>query len=108
MMDFTAGESQQAVAGLAASVLGGADPWQELARAGLLDLGEDGLSVLDTAVLLTEIGRHATDQGSRRRPQAVRPAAGRVPGGLPAVAGDLVRFLGGADYRLERLACTST
>jgi len=25
-----------------------------------------------------------------------------------ALVGDLVRFLGGADYRLERLACTST
>jgi alkylation response protein AidB-like acyl-CoA dehydrogenase len=28
--------------------------------------------------------------------------------GYSSLAGDLVRFLGGADYRLERLACTST
>jgi 3-oxo-4-pregnene-20-carboxyl-CoA dehydrogenase alpha subunit len=51
-MDFTPGESQQAVAGLAAEVLTAADPWKELAKAGLLSLG-----VMDTAVLLTEIGR---------------------------------------------------
>jgi 3-oxo-4-pregnene-20-carboxyl-CoA dehydrogenase alpha subunit len=44
---------------------GKADPWKELARAGLLalslppELGGDGLGVLDTAVLLTEIGRRA-------------------------------------------------
>jgi 3-oxo-4-pregnene-20-carboxyl-CoA dehydrogenase alpha subunit len=53
-MDFTPGESQQAVAGLAAEVLTAADPWKELARAGLLSLG-----VLDTSALLTEIGRRA-------------------------------------------------
>jgi alkylation response protein AidB-like acyl-CoA dehydrogenase len=53
-MDFTPGESQQAVAGLAAEVLTAADPWKELAKAGLLSLG-----VMDTAVLLTEIGRRA-------------------------------------------------
>jgi len=59
-MDFTLGESQQAVAGLAAEVLGGADPWKELAQAGLLDCSPpDGLGVLDAAVLLTEMGRHA-------------------------------------------------
>ncbi|HEX5303860.1 MAG TPA: acyl-CoA dehydrogenase family protein [Streptosporangiaceae bacterium] len=51
-MDFTPGESQQAVAGLAAEVLTAADPWMQLAKAGLLSLG-----VMDTAVLLTEIGR---------------------------------------------------
>jgi 3-oxo-4-pregnene-20-carboxyl-CoA dehydrogenase alpha subunit len=55
-MDFTPGESQQAVAGLAAEVLTAADPWKELARAGLLSLG-----VLDTTTLLTEIGRRAPD-----------------------------------------------
>jgi hypothetical protein len=64
-MDFTPAESQQAVAALAAEVLGnadllkGPDPWKELARAGLLSVGSGGLSLLDTAVLLTEIGRRA-------------------------------------------------
>src|SRR5215470_1480798 len=59
-MDFSLTERQQAVAGLAAEVLGGADPWKELARAGLLDVSPpDGLGVLDLAVLLTEIGRRA-------------------------------------------------
>lgn len=43
MMDFALGERQQAVADLAAEVLGAdrppaADPWKELARAGLLDV----------------------------------------------------------------------
>jgi alkylation response protein AidB-like acyl-CoA dehydrogenase len=62
-MDFTPTESQQAVAALAAEVLGsadlskGPDPWKELARAGLLDVS--ALGVLDLAVLLTEIGRRA-------------------------------------------------
>jgi 3-oxo-4-pregnene-20-carboxyl-CoA dehydrogenase alpha subunit len=54
MMDFTPSESQQAVAGLAAEVLTAADPWKELAKAGLLSL-----DVLDTTTLLTEIGRRA-------------------------------------------------
>ena len=59
-MDFSLTERQQAVAGLAAEVLGAADPWKELARAGLLDVSPpDGLGVLEVAVLLTEIGRHA-------------------------------------------------
>jgi alkylation response protein AidB-like acyl-CoA dehydrogenase len=63
-MDFTPGPSQQAVAGLAAEilaaeVLAGADPWKELARAGLLSVDPDALGLLDTAVLLTEIGRRA-------------------------------------------------
>jgi len=59
-MDFSLTERQQAVAGLAADVLGAADPWKELARAGLLDVSPpDGLGVLEVAVLLTEIGRHA-------------------------------------------------
>ena len=61
-MDFTPAETQQAVAGLAAEVLAAevlasADPWKELARAGLLSVGPDALGLLDTAVLLTEIGR---------------------------------------------------
>lgn len=55
-MDFTPGESQQAVAGLAAEVLTAADPWIQLAKAGLLSLG-----VLDSATLLTEIGRRTPD-----------------------------------------------
>jgi alkylation response protein AidB-like acyl-CoA dehydrogenase len=55
-MDFTPGESQQAVAGLAAEVLTAADPWMQLAKAGLLSLG-----VMDTATLLTEIGRRAPE-----------------------------------------------
>ena len=59
-MDFTPGESQQAVAGLAAEVLTAADPWKELAKAGLLSLG-----VMDTAVLLTEIGRRAPELATR-------------------------------------------
>lgn len=64
-MDFTLGERQQAVADLAVEVLGAdspraADPWKELARAGLLDVSPpDGLGVLEVAVLLTAIGKHA-------------------------------------------------
>ena len=59
-MDFSLTERQQAVAGLAAEVLGAADPWKELARAGLLDVSPpDGLGVLEASVLLTEIGRRA-------------------------------------------------
>jgi alkylation response protein AidB-like acyl-CoA dehydrogenase len=63
-MDFTPAETQQAVAALAAEVLAAevlasADPWKELARAGLLSVGPDALGLLDTAVLLTEIGRRA-------------------------------------------------
>src|SRR5690242_10805735 len=64
-MDFALGERQQAVADLAAEVLGAdrpraADPWKELARTGLLDVSPpDGLGVLEVAVLLTEIGRRA-------------------------------------------------
>ena len=66
-MDFSLTESQQEIARLAGRLLeeGKADPWKELARAGLLalslpaELGGDGLGVLDTAVLLTELGRRA-------------------------------------------------
>jgi 3-oxo-4-pregnene-20-carboxyl-CoA dehydrogenase alpha subunit len=64
-MDFTLTENQQEVARLAAEVMGGADPWKELARSGLLalavpvELGGDGLGVMEAAVLLTEIGRRA-------------------------------------------------
>ena len=65
VMDFALGERQQAVADLAAEVLGAdrsraVDPWKELARAGLLDVSPpDGLGVLEVAVLLTEIGKRA-------------------------------------------------
>ena len=77
-MDFAFTESQQAVVAAAAEVLDrGRAPdkgfetqgfeahWKELSQAGLLALalpdwlGGDGLSVLDTAVLLTELGRRA-------------------------------------------------
>jgi 3-oxo-4-pregnene-20-carboxyl-CoA dehydrogenase alpha subunit len=55
MMDFTLAQSQQAVAHLAAEVLDSTDPWKELAQAGLLDA--TSLGVLDTSILLNEIGR---------------------------------------------------
>jgi alkylation response protein AidB-like acyl-CoA dehydrogenase len=79
-VDFTLEQTQQAVIEAAAGVLGqrrpssaapGADAdfdralWKELGQAGLLGLavperlGGGGLGVLDTAVLLTEIGRRA-------------------------------------------------
>jgi 3-oxo-4-pregnene-20-carboxyl-CoA dehydrogenase alpha subunit len=76
-MDFTLDETQQAVARVAAEVLGQARPagppadgfdaalWKEMGRAGLLSLalpawlGGDGLGVLDVAVALTEVGRRA-------------------------------------------------
>ncbi len=81
-MDFDLGETQQAVIEAAAGVLGQRQPhpqqpppsaaddydralWKELGQAGLLGLaiperlGGGGLGVLDTAVLLTEIGRRA-------------------------------------------------
>jgi alkylation response protein AidB-like acyl-CoA dehydrogenase len=54
-MDFTLPESGQAVAALAAEILAEPDPWKELSRAGLLDVSS--LGVLDTSVLLTEIGK---------------------------------------------------
>ena len=81
-MDFALDETQQAVARVAAEVLGQARPagpraaagdeggfdtalWKALGRAGLLALalpawlGGDGLGVLDVAVALTEVGRRA-------------------------------------------------
>jgi 3-oxo-4-pregnene-20-carboxyl-CoA dehydrogenase alpha subunit len=67
-MDFSLTDAQQEIARLAGQLLDDArtDPWKELARSGLLalalpvDLGGDGLGVMDTAVLLAEIGRRAT------------------------------------------------
>ena len=84
-MDFTLEETQQAVASLAAEVLDQGRPaaapsavpaasdadgydsaaWKELGQAGLLslalpvELGGDGLGVMDVMVLLTEVGRRA-------------------------------------------------
>jgi 3-oxo-4-pregnene-20-carboxyl-CoA dehydrogenase alpha subunit len=75
-MDFSLGETQQAVVRAAAEVLDQARPpapgdafdaslWKELGRAGLLSLalpaslGGDELGVLDVATALTEIGRRA-------------------------------------------------
>jgi 3-oxo-4-pregnene-20-carboxyl-CoA dehydrogenase alpha subunit len=78
MMDFTPGESQQAVAQLAAQVLTGADPWKGLAQAGLLSIGGDGLGVLDVAILLTEIGRHAI-------PDSMKALSTLMTGALPVL-----------------------
>src|SRR6201989_177416 len=59
-MDFTLGETQQAVSQLAAPVLTEDAPWKELPQAALVDVSPpDGLGVLEVAVLLTEIGRRA-------------------------------------------------
>jgi 3-oxo-4-pregnene-20-carboxyl-CoA dehydrogenase alpha subunit len=66
-MDFSLTDAQQEITRLAGQLLddGKADPWKELARSGLLalalpaDLGGEGLGVMDTAALLTEIGRRA-------------------------------------------------
>jgi 3-oxo-4-pregnene-20-carboxyl-CoA dehydrogenase alpha subunit len=77
-VDFTLSEAQQAVADVAARVLDQGRPlqhgsgqqeahalWKELSQAGLLSLalptwlGGDGLGVMETAVLLTEVGRRA-------------------------------------------------
>src|ERR1700722_13477226 len=66
-MDFSLTDTQQEIARLAGQLLdeGKVDPWKELARSGLLalplpaELGGDGLGVMDTAVLLIEIGRRA-------------------------------------------------
>jgi len=87
MMDFTLAESQQAVAALAAEILHAPDPWKELARAGLLDVSS--LGVLDTTVLLTEIGRRApSTQALATLMTGALPLArwGRRPDLIPAVA----------------------
>ncbi|WP_439658944.1 acyl-CoA dehydrogenase family protein [Lentzea sp. HUAS TT2] len=68
-MDFQLDETQREIATLAADVLGRESdtPWKALGEAGLLALavperlGGDGLGVLETAVLLTEVGRRAVD-----------------------------------------------
>ena len=69
-------------------MLAGADPWKELAQAGLLDVSQ--LGVLDTAVLLTEIGRHAT-------PDSLKALATLMTGALP------VARWGSADLQRELL-----
>ena len=87
VMDFALGERQQAVAGLAAEVLGAdrpraADPWKELARAGLLDVSPpDGLGVLEVAVLLTEIGKRAPSMKARAS-RSICAGVWRNPGGI--------------------------
>jgi alkylation response protein AidB-like acyl-CoA dehydrogenase len=65
-MDFRLDETQEAITRLAAEVLDGTDkPWADLGQAGLLTLavpqrlGGAGLGVLETALVLTEIGRRA-------------------------------------------------
>jgi 3-oxo-4-pregnene-20-carboxyl-CoA dehydrogenase alpha subunit len=71
-VDFALGETQQAVIRAAGPVLDRRQPspatgdralgealWKELGQAGLLELGGDGLGLMDTAVLLTEVGRRA-------------------------------------------------
>ena len=94
-MDFSLTDAQQEIARLAGQLLddGKADPWKELARSGLLalslpaDLGGEGLGVMDTAVLLTEIGRRAVP---------VPALATLMTGVLPVVRwgnGDLQRAL---------------
>jgi len=56
MMDFTPAESQQAVAALAAEILGEPDPWKELARAGLLT-AEEAEALERGLQLPTSVGR---------------------------------------------------
>ena len=66
-MDFSLTDTQREIATLAGQLLddGKADPWKELAQSGLLalslpdELGGEGFGVMETAVLLTEIGRRA-------------------------------------------------
>ncbi|MFI6095875.1 acyl-CoA dehydrogenase family protein [Lentzea sp. NPDC051213] len=68
-MDFSLDDTQREIAKLAADVLGRESdtPWKALGEAGLLALavperlGGDGLGVLETALLLTEVGRRAAD-----------------------------------------------
>jgi alkylation response protein AidB-like acyl-CoA dehydrogenase len=81
-VDFEPTEAQRAIAGLAAEVLCGEDPWKELARSGLLslavpaDLGGDGYGMQEVAVLLTEIGRRGI----------YLPALGTLAGGVLPIA----------------------
>ena len=113
-MDFSLTESQQAIADLAGQLLDEAKPagsgqqestgpWKELARAGLLslslpaELGGDGLGVLETAALLTEVGRRAAPVPALATLMTgVLPIVRWGDGGLrrvllpPAAAGELI------------------
>jgi len=68
-MDFELDETQREIARLADQVLAREpdEAWKELARSGLLGLavpaeqGGDGLGLLDVAVVLTGVGRHAAN-----------------------------------------------
>jgi hypothetical protein len=117
-VDFTLGETQQAVAQAAAHVLDRDPPlpghavWKELGQAGLLG---DELGVLDTAVLLTEVGRRAAPVPALATlAMGVLRTCHHLHGGTgmdvtyplhrySALVKDLVRLVGGADYRLDRL-----
>ena len=108
-MDFSLTESQQAIADLAGQLLDEAktSPWKELARAGLLslslpaELGGDGLGVLETAALLTEVGRRAAPVPALATLMTgVLPIVRWGDGGLrrvllpPAAAGELILTAG--------------
>ena len=117
-MDFSLTESQQAIADLAGQLLDEAKPagsgqqestgpWKELARAGLLslslpaELGGDGLGVLETAALLTEVGRRAAPVPALATLMTgVLPVVRWGDGGLrrallpPAAAGELILTAG--------------
>jgi alkylation response protein AidB-like acyl-CoA dehydrogenase len=66
-MDFNLTDTQREIASLAGQLLddGKTGPWMQLAQSGLLalslpaELGGEGFGVMDTAVLLAEIGRRA-------------------------------------------------
>lgn len=68
-MDFNLDETQREIASLAATVLrrDSDQPWKALDQAGLLNLarperlGGDGLGVIETCVVLAEVGRAAVD-----------------------------------------------
>ena len=117
-MDFSLTDSQQAIADLAGQLLDEAKPagsgqqestgpWKELARAGLLslslppELGGDGLGVLETAALLTEVGRRAVPVPALATLMTgVLPIVRWGDGGLrrvllpPAAAGELILTAG--------------
>ncbi len=81
-MDFRPDETQQAIIDLAAEVLDGDAGWAGLGKAGLLTLavperlGGAGLGILETALVLTEIGRRAM----------AGPALSHLAIGVPLVA----------------------
>ena len=108
-MDFSLTDAQQEIARLAGQLLddGKADPWKELARSGLLalslpaGLGGEGLGVMDTAVLLTEIGRRAVPVPALATLMTgvlpiVRWGSGELQRALlpPAAAGELILTAG--------------